>query len=72
MQRKVPCATVLFDMNGVEKPNRIGKDIFGIYIYKNRIEAFGAEFTNDSLERSCSSHSNGMSCSEYYLRGGKF
>ncbi|MFR1502474.1 MAG: hypothetical protein ACLSUS_00045 [Opitutales bacterium] len=69
---KVPCATVLFDMNGIEKPNRIGRDIFGIYIYKNRIEAFGAEFTNDSLERSCSSHSNGMSCSEYYLRGGKF
>jgi competence protein ComGC len=68
---KVPCATVLFDMNGVEKrvfKYGVSNFSFGI----NRIEAFGAEFTNDSLERSCSSHSNGMSCSEYYLRGGKF
>lgn len=69
---KTPCAAVLFDMNGIEKPNRIGEDIFGIYIYKNRIEAFGAEFTNDELEKECTGHSNGMSCSEYYLRGGKF
>lgn len=68
----VPCAAVLYDMNGTSKPNRIGKDIFGFYIYKNRIEAFGAELSNDKLERECSAHKNGMSCSEYYLRGGKF
>lgn len=69
---KVPCATVLFDMNGVKKPNVIGKDIFGIYIYKNRIEAFGSELSNDKLSRECNGHSNGLSCSEYYIRGGKF
>lgn len=68
----VPCAAVLFDMNGVKKPNRIGKDVFGIYIYKNRIEAYGSEFSNDELQRECNAHSNGLSCSEYYLRGGKF
>lgn len=67
-----PCATVLFDMNGVNKPNRIGKDIFGIYVYKNRIEAFGSTLSNQQLERDCHSHGTGMSCSEYYLRGGKF
>lgn len=68
-----PCATVLFDMNGVEKPNRMGKDIFGIFIYKDRLEAFGAEIKdNDELERDCAGHTNGTSCSEYYLRGGKF
>ena len=59
-------------MNGTQKPNRIGRDIFGIFLYKNRIEAFGAELNNIELERECSNHSNGMSCSEYYLRGGKF
>lgn len=67
-----PCATVLFDMNGAKKPNRIGKDIFGVYIYKDRLEAFGADMTNSELERDCNGHTNGMSCSEYYLRGGKF
>lgn len=67
-----PCAAALFDMNGTKAPNRIGKDIFGIYIYKNRIEAFGAEYSNDKLERDCNGHTNGLSCSEYYLRGGKF
>lgn len=68
-----PCATVLFDMNGVEKPNRMGQDIFGVFIYKDRLEAFGAEIKdNDELERDCAGHTNGTSCSEYYLRGGKF
>ena len=67
-----PCATVLFDMNGVNKPNRIGKDIFGVYIYKNKIEAFGSAMSNRELERDCNGHTSGMNCSEYYLRGGKF
>lgn len=69
---KIPCASVLFDMNGEKKPNRIGNDIFGFYIYKNRIEAFGAELSNEKLERECSVNKNGLNCSEYYLRGGKF
>ena len=68
-----PCAAVLFDMNGIKPPNRIGRDIFGIYLYKNRIAAFGEDETDgDKLERECRGHTSGMSCSEYYLRGGKF
>jgi hypothetical protein len=69
---KTPCATVFFDMNGKQKPNNIGKDIFGLYLYKNRIETFGAKLSNEELTKSCNSHSNGLNCSEYYLRGGKF
>lgn len=69
---KTPCATAIFDLNGTKKPNRIGDDIFGIYIYRNRIEAFGAEYINNYLERHCSPNTNGLVCSEYYLRGGKF
>lgn len=68
----VPCATVLFDMNGTEKPNRIGIDIFAVHIYKNRIEAFGSELSNQKLARECNRRSSGLSCSEYYIRGGKF
>lgn len=67
-----PCAAVLFDMNGNKKPNRIGKDIFGLYLFKHRIEAFGSELTNRDLTKACMGQSNGLSCSEYYLRGGRF
>lgn len=68
-----PCASVLFDMNGIKPPNRIGRDIFGLYLYKNGISAFGSEETDsDKLEKECNGHSSGMNCSEYYLRGGKF
>lgn len=67
-----PCAIALIDLNGKKKPNRIGKDIFGINIYKQKVEAFGAEFTNTELIEECKLNKNGTACSEYYLRGGKF
>lgn len=69
---KIPCAAVIFDMNGTKAPNRIGKDIFAIHIYRDRIEAFGSELSNEQLERNCNAETNGASCSEYYLIGGKF
>ena len=69
---KRPCAMVLFDMNGTKAPNRIGTDVFGFFLFKDRIEAFGANMTNEQLEEDCGKHSNGLSCSEYYLRGGRF
>jgi len=68
----VPCAMAIFDMNGKKSPNRLGDDIFGMYIYKNKVEAFGADFSAEDIEKNCKSYSTGMSCSEYYLRGGKF
>ena len=68
----IPCATVLLDLNGTKAPNRIGADIFGLYLYKDKIEAFGSDFNNDELKQECNQNSSGMSCSEYYLRGGKF
>lgn len=67
-----PCGVALFDMNGLQKPNRLGVDIFGMYLYRDRIEAFGSKLSNDELERDCNKRSSGMNCSEYYLRGGKF
>ncbi len=67
-----PCATAVFDVNGKSKPNVLGKDVFGIYIFKNGIEAFGYNMTNKEIEKSCNfKKGNGASCSEYYLRGGK-
>ncbi len=67
-----PCATALIDLNGKKHPNRIGKDIFGINIYKHKVEAFGSELSNTELASECRKNNNGTACSEYYLRGGKF
>lgn len=70
--KEKPCAIAFIDLNGKKKPNRIGKDIFGIKIYKHKVEAFGSELTNTELATECKRNHNGVACSEYYLRGGKF
>jgi len=71
-----PCATIILDVNGKKPPNRLGKDVFGMFLYKNSIEAFGHDASNDELEKDCNpkkgKSGNGANCSEYYLRGGKF
>lgn len=70
---KEPCATAVFDMNGKKGPNRLGKDVFGVYILKDRIEAFGYDLSNEELKKQCANYGgNGSACSEYYLRGGNF
>lgn len=67
-----PCAIALIDINGTKKPNRIGKDIFGINLYRNKVEAFGANMSNAELVSECTENKIGTACSEYFLRGGKF
>ena len=67
-----PCAVALFDLNGTNPPNKIGEDIFGMFLYRKKIAAFGSELSNDELQSACSKNKIGTSCSEFYLRGGKF
>lgn len=59
------------DINGKEKPNRIGQDIFFVTINKNNISALGTGRTSTQLKRGCSPIGNGIYCSEYYLLGGQ-
>lgn len=35
------CGIVLVNTNGIEKPNIIGKDVFGFYVTKNEVRLFG-------------------------------
>ncbi|MBQ4123852.1 hypothetical protein IJD44_09085 [bacterium] len=60
------------DINGKEKPNRIGKDIFFIGIYKDNIIPMGKKEKNTTLKSDCSPIGTGIYCSEYYLQGGRF
>lgn len=67
-----PLYFMFVDINGKQKPNRIGQDIFIINIFKDSIHAMGKGKTNADLKANCSPISSGLYCSEYYLLGGRF
>lgn len=69
---KTPEYLAFIDINGIEKPNRIGQDIFFIGIYKNSVTALGHGKTHAKLKADCSPIGRGVYCSEYYLLGGSF
>lgn len=71
-KNKEVCSIMVLDINGIESPNKWGYDIFGINVLKNGIEPLGKDLDDDSLKRDCSKHGFGLSCSYYYLIGGKF
>lgn len=67
-----PCADMSFDMNGFEKPNTWGYDIFGINVFNGEVEPFGKGIDLDILKKNCSKYGSGIYCSYYYLIGGRF
>lgn len=69
---EIICASMLFDINGINLPNTWGKDIFGINIFKNKIEPIGKNVNRDILKNDCSRFGFGVYCSYYYLIGGEF
>ena len=69
---KHPLYFMYVDINGLEKPNKIGQDIFFVSIYKNHVQALGKNKEYIKLKSNCSPISNGLYCSEYYLLGGRF
>ena len=66
------CGITIFDINGTQKPNTWGKDIFGINILKNNIEPIGKDVASVMLKNDCSEYGHGLYCSYYYLIGGQF
>lgn len=66
------CAIMAFDINGEELPNSWGYDIFGINVFKDRIEPMGKNEGSDVLRKDCSKNGLGVYCSNYYLIGGRF
>lgn len=65
----MPLYYMYVDINGEEKPNRIGQDIFFLSIYKNKVSALGAGKTHAAMKADCSPIGRGVYCSEYYLLG---
>ncbi len=66
-----PLYFMFIDINGTEKPNKIGKDIFFISIYKNYAKALGYNRGHAKLKINCSPIGSGLYCSQYYLLGSK-
>lgn len=67
-----PLFFMLIDVNGLEKPNKIGQDIFFLNIYQHDVYALGHGKTHAKLKSNCSPIAGGFFCSEYYLYGGRF
>lgn len=63
---------LMIDTNGEDVPNVWGKDIFGINIYKDKIEPFGKDISSDEVDMDCSKKGRGVYCSYKYLIGAQF
>lgn len=61
---------MFIDINGNEKPNRIGEDIFFIKLYPDKYEPMGEGVKYASLKLGCSPLGSGLNCADYYLHGG--
>lgn len=66
------CSIISFDINGLNPPNKWGYDIFGINIFKDKLEPLGKNINQEDLKKDCSKDGSGLYCSYYYLIGGKF
>lgn len=68
----LPIAMISVDLNGLNKPNKWGYDIFGVNIFRNRIEPIGKANDDLTMKSDCSKKGKGVACSYYYyIYGGK-
>lgn len=63
---------LMIDTNGEEAPNTWGKDIFGLNIYRTKIEPFGKEISPSEVDMDCSKKGRGIYCSYKYLIDAQF
>lgn len=49
------CGVIAVDVNGFKKPNKVGKDIFNLYVVKDGLKPFGAsgDQTEDDVVQTC-------------------
>ena len=64
--------TMFYDINGKRGPNRWGKDVYGVNIYQDKVEALCSRKPHKEIIEDCSKTGTGCCCSYYYLVGGNF
>ncbi len=67
-----PLGILFIDIDGSMKRNFIGRDIFAVLIYTDRLEPYGFDSTRQKMKQDCSPVGSGLQCSAYYLVGGNF
>ena len=63
---------LMFDLNGEAGPNMWGKDIFGVNVYKDKLEPFGKNLPSYEIAADCSKKGRGVYCSYSYLTDAQF
>jgi hypothetical protein len=61
------CGAGLFDVNGMKKPNIVGKDIFEFHILKDRVLPYGVQGDFSWNVGNCNTSGKGLSCAAEYL-----
>lgn len=63
------CTRIFVDVNGLKKPNVVGKDIYEAELTSNNLLPSGNQYdwNHSAIGADCSSDATGESCSAYYL-----
>ncbi|MBQ2643950.1 hypothetical protein IJG14_00070, partial [bacterium] len=69
---ETPLGILFVDVDGFSMRNFIGKDVFILLIYPDRIEPMGNNSSIQEMKEDCSAIGSGLKCSAYYLVGSSF
>lgn len=68
----LPVGLLFVDLDGKHSRNLIGKEVFVVKMYVDRLEPFGYGSSIQDMKEDCSPVGSGLSCAAYYLVGGSF
>ena len=67
-----PIGFLFVDVEGKYFCNLIGRDVFVVKMFADRIEPFGYGLSIQDMKEDCSPVGSGLDCAAYYLLGGSF
>lgn len=67
-----PVGILFVDINGNNLKNYIGRDVFLLEVYPDRLEPYGQKSSLQEMKEDCSPVGTGLKCSAYFLLGGSF
>lgn len=67
-----PIGFLLVDIDGKYSRNLIGRDVFVVKMFADRIEPYGYGLSIQDMKEDCSPVGSGLDCAAYYLLGGSF
>lgn len=67
-----PLGILFVDVDGKSDRDFIGRDVFAVSMYANRLEPVGINSSRQEMKEDCSPVGSGLKCSAYYLVGGNF